>query len=61
MEQEPKETLEEALDWLLKEKEGKNIKVLNPKEELKERRQARKIVKKKLGELGQKELFKENT
>lgn len=47
----------EALNWLLKEKEGKDIKILNPKEERKERRGARKLFKKKVGNLGQKDLF----
>lgn len=60
MEQKPKETPEEASNWRLKEKEGKDIKILNPREERKERREARKLFKKKLGELGQKELFKES-
>ena len=59
MKETPKETPEEALDWLLEEKEGKGIKILNPKEEQKERRVSRKLFKKKIGELGQKELFPE--
>ena len=59
MKETPKETPEEALDWLLKAKEGEDIKILNPKEEQKERRVSRKLFKKKIGELGQKELFPE--
>ena len=64
MERKPKEISEgdqqEALDWLLKEKEGKGIKILDPKTERKEREKAKKLFKKKIGEFGQKELFKEN-
>ena len=54
-----KETPEEALDWLLKEKEGKGIKILNPKTEREEREKAKKLFKKKIGEFGQQELFKD--
>ena len=58
MEQKPKETPEEALDWLLKKQEGENIKILDPKTERKEREKAKKEFKKRLGAFGQKELFK---
>ena len=51
---------EEALKWLLGEKEGKDIKILDPKEERKERQAARKKTKKLLDNFGQKKLFKEN-
>ncbi|KKT59196.1 hypothetical protein A3G55_01230 [Candidatus Giovannonibacteria bacterium RIFCSPLOWO2_12_FULL_44_25] len=67
MEQEPKEHDEErALDWLLKENEskeneGKDIKIINPKEERAERKAARKKTKRLLDNFGQKELFKEKT
>ena len=55
MEQRPQETPEEALDWLLKAKEGKNIKILDPKTEREERKKAKKL----LDNFGQKELFPE--
>ncbi|OGF62606.1 hypothetical protein A2926_01015 [Candidatus Giovannonibacteria bacterium RIFCSPLOWO2_01_FULL_44_40] len=61
MEREPTEQEEkEALEWLLKEKEGKGIKILDPKTERKGREKAKKEFKKRLGEFGQKELFKKD-
>lgn len=60
MEKISRETEEEALNWLLKEKEGKNIKILDPKTEREERKKAKKLFKKKIGEFGQQELFPEN-
>jgi len=64
MERKPKEISEgdqqEALNWLLKEKEGKDIKILDPKTERKGREAAKKLFNKKISEFGQKELFKEN-
>ena len=64
MERKPKEISEgdqqEALNWLLKEKEGKDIKILDPKTERKGREAAKKLFNKKISEFGQKELLKEN-
>lgn len=62
MEHEPTEREEtEALEWMLKEKEGKDIKILDPKEEREKRGRAKKKTKKLIADLDQKELFKENT
>lgn len=58
MECEPNEKEEaEALEWLLKEREGKDIKILDPKTEREEREKAKKLFRKKISEFGQKELF----
>lgn len=59
MENISRETEEEVLDWLLKEKEGKGIKIADAKTERKEREKAKKLFKKKIGDFGQKELFPE--
>lgn len=50
----------EALEQFLKEKEGEDIRVIDPKKERGERRAARKKTKRLLANFGQKELFKEN-
>lgn len=60
MEREPNEhEKQEALDWLLKEKEGQGIKISKPKEERRERGKNRKKIKKLIANFGQKELFPE--